>query len=86
MGDYAVDDPALLAAISKPGAHPLLFTLVAGEESDLLKGTLQVTQALEDDHDHEHAAWNPWLLAAIAAVVLIAAAFVVRRMRQRKGA
>lgn len=38
MGDYAVDDPALLAAISKPGAHPLLFTLVAGEESDLLEG------------------------------------------------
>ncbi|WP_409266280.1 hypothetical protein [Massilia sp. BHUDP2] len=86
IGDYAVDDPALLAAISKPGAHPLLFTLVAGEESDLLEGTLQVTQALEDDHDHEHSAWSPWLLAAIAAVVLIAAVFVVRRMRQRKGA
>ena len=87
MGDYAVDDPALLAAISKPGAHPLLFTLVAGEESDLLQGTLQVAQAHEDDeHDHEHAAWSPWLLAAIAAIVLAAAAFVVRRMRQRKGA
>ncbi len=88
MGDYAVDDPALLAAISKPGAHPLLFTLVAGEESDLLEGTLQVAQALEDDHDHdhEHAAWSPWLLVAIAAVVLIAVVFVVRRMRQRKGA
>ena len=86
MGDYAVDDPALLAAISKPGAHPLLFTLVAGEESDLLEGTLQVTQALEDDHDHEHATWSPWLLAAIAALVLIAAVFAVRRMRQRKEA
>lgn len=86
MGDYAVDDPALLAAISKPGAHPLLFTLVAGEESDLLEGTLQVTQAPEDDHDHEHATWSPWLLAAIAALVLIAAVFAVRRMRQRKEA
>lgn len=85
MGDYAVDDPALLAAISKPGAHPLLFTLVAGEESDLLEGTLQVTQA-HDELDHDHAAWSPWLLAAIAAIVLVAAAFVVRRMRQRKGA
>ncbi|WP_292044408.1 hypothetical protein [Massilia sp. UBA6681] len=87
MGDYAVDDPALLAAISKPGAHPLLFTLVAGEESDLLEGTLQVTQALDElDHDHEHWAWSPWLLAAVAAVVLLATAFVVRRMRQRQGA
>lgn len=87
MGDYAVDDPAMLAAISKPGAHPLLFTLVAGEESDLLAGTLQVTQALDElDHDHDHAAWNPWLLAAIAALVLAAAVFAVHRMRQRKEA
>ncbi len=87
MGDYAIDDPALLAAISKPGAHPLLFTLVAGEESDLLEGTLQVAQAPDEmDHDHEHSAWRPWLLAALAAGVLIAAVFVVRRMRQRKEA
>lgn len=87
MGDYAVDDPALLAAISKPGAHPLLFTLVAGEESDLLEGTLQVTQASDEHaHDHEHSAWRPWLLAMIAAVVLIAAVFVVRRKRQREEA
>lgn len=87
MGDYAVDDPALLAAISKPGAHPLLFTLVAGEESDLLEGTLQVAQASEGiDHDHEHAAWRPWLLATVAGLVLAMAAFAVRRKRQRKEA
>lgn len=86
MGDYAVDDPALLAAISKPGAHPLLFTLVAGEESDLLEGTLQVTQAHADhDHEHEHPARRPWLLAA-AAAVLAAAGFVAHRKRQRKEA
>ena len=85
MGDYAVDDPALLAAISKPGAHPLLFTLVAGEESDLLEGTLQVGAAA-DDHGHEHPAWRPWLFAAIAALVLIAALVVVLRIRRRKEA
>ncbi|MCC2955927.1 hypothetical protein LK542_09910 [Massilia sp. IC2-477] len=86
MGDYAVDDPALLAALSKPGAHPLLFTFVAGEESDLLEGTLQVVEAAEGlDHDHPHSSWWPWLLAAVAAAVLAVAVFVVRR-RQRKGA
>lgn len=85
LGDYAVDDPAFLAAISKPGTHPLLFTLVAGEESDLLEGTLQVSAA-DDDHGHEHAPWRRWLLAAVAAIVLIGAVLVVRRVRQRKGA
>lgn len=88
LGDYAVDDLKLLAAISKPGTHALLFTLVAGEESDLLEGTLTVAQAA-DDHGHEHGT-SRWVLGALAAAVLAAAAaaavFVARRRRQRKGA
>ena len=84
LGDYAVDDPKFLAAISKPGTHALLFTLVAGEESDLLEGTLTVAEAL-DDHGHEHGFNQRWLLAAAAALVLAAAAiFVVRRRRHAK--
>ena len=86
LGDYAIDDPALLAAISTPGAHPLLFTLVAGEESDLLEGTLTVATAAED-HGHAHAGGR-WLLPAIAALLLVAVAavLVARRRRQRKDA
>jgi len=86
LGDYAIDDPKFLAAIAAPGAHPLLFTLVAGEESDLLEGTLTVTAAA-DDHGHEHASGRQWLLPAIAVLVLATAAaavFAVRRRRQRK--
>lgn len=84
LGDYAIDDPKFLAAISRPGAHALLFTLVAGEESDLLEGTLTVAEAL-DDHGHEHGFNGRWLLAAVAALVLAAAAiFLVRRRRQAK--
>jgi len=84
LGDYAVDDPKFLAAISKPGTHALLFTLIAGEESDLLEGTLTVAEAL-DDHGHEHGFNQRWLLAAAAALVLAAAAiFVVRRRRHAK--
>jgi hypothetical protein len=83
LGDYAVDDPKFLAAISKPGTHALLFTLVAGEESDLLEGTLTVTEAA-DDHGHDHAINRRWILAAAAAAVLAAAAaFVVRRHRRQ---
>jgi hypothetical protein len=94
-GDYSVDDPKLLAALAKPGAHALLFTLVAGAESDLLEGTLSVA-AESREHGHEHANEHEnghgigkgWLLAAavLCAALLAAAAFVVRRRRQRKEA
>lgn len=83
LGDYAIDDPKFLAAIAKPGTHALLFTLVAGEESDLLEGTLTVAAAA-DNHGHGHGV-SRWLLAAIAAAILaVAALFVARRRRQRK--
>ncbi|NNG22521.1 hypothetical protein [Telluria aromaticivorans] len=86
LGDYAIDDPKFLAAISKPGTHALLFTLVVGEESDLLEGRLTVAQAVRD-HGHDHPLDRRWLLAAGAATTLAAAAvFVVRRRRQRKEA
>lgn len=85
MGDYAIDDPKFLAAISKPGAYPLLFTLVAGEESDLLEGTLTVPP-VDDHHAHDAQPGRRWLaIAAALAVVLIGAVlFVIRRRRQRK--
>jgi len=82
LGDYAVDDPKFLAAIAKPGTHALLFTLVAGEESDLLEGTLTVAAATSD-HGHGHGV-SRWLLAGIAAAILAAVAVVVIRRRQRK--
>ena len=40
LGDYAFDDPKLLALLRSPGEHALVFTLVAGQDSDLLDGTL----------------------------------------------
>lgn len=40
QGDYAATDAALLKALATPGEHGLVFTLVAGAESDLLDGTL----------------------------------------------
>ena len=91
QGDYAVDDKAFVAAISKPGTHPLLFTLVAGDESDLLEGSLAVADAAAaadaaDAHGHEHEHGHRWLLAAGAAAILIAAIAFVRRRKQRKGA
>ena len=81
LGDYAVDDPKFLAAISTPGTHALLFTLVAGEESDLLEGTLTVA-AVADDQGHGHPISRLWLLAAVVVVVVLAAAILTVRRRR----
>lgn len=83
MGDYAVDDPKLLAALTKPGKHPLLFTLIAGDDSDLLEGTLVVSPAHAEEQDHDDG-WRPWLVGAAAAAVLAAIA-IARRRLNRKG-
>jgi hypothetical protein len=55
-GDYVLSDPALLKALAAPGEHAVVFTLVAGNESDLLDGTLVVagSKAAADDHGHSH--------------------------------
>jgi hypothetical protein len=61
QGDYAVTDAALLKALAGPGEHALVFTLVAGTDSDLLDGTLVgsagrgASGAVKDDHGHGHA-------------------------------
>lgn len=60
-GDYAVTDAALLKVLAAPGEHGMVFTLVAGAESDLLDGTLVVAAgragaaaAAGGDHGHNH--------------------------------
>ena len=82
LGDYAIDDPKLLAALSKPGSHPLLFTLIAGEESDLLEGTLVVSAVQTEEHAHFNA-W-PWVAGFAIAAALLAAVLVARRRTNRK--
>lgn len=77
-GDYAIDDEKFLKALSQPGKHALIFTLTAGDESDLLEGTLVVPDESET-HDHEHAFW-PWIVAAfLAAAILLILAIRLRR-------
>ncbi|MGQ0599400.1 hypothetical protein [Aquabacterium sp.] len=60
LGDYATDDEALLKLLATPGAHPVVITIVAGSDSDLLEGTLNVTTEaakafVPGGHDHGHA-------------------------------
>jgi hypothetical protein len=83
LGDYAVDDPAMLKLLATPGEHPVVVTIVAGQDSDLLNGVLRVDVGQQPDAMHAHAVeggrlWRWGLLAA-----LLAAAGWAWRLRQR---
>jgi hypothetical protein len=84
LGDYAVDDPAMLKLLSAPGEHPVVITILAGEQTDLLDGVLRVGagqvreaghghshgDALDDDHGHAHGiSWWRWALGAFIVLV-----------------
>ncbi|WP_395058470.1 hypothetical protein [Polaromonas sp.] len=75
LGDYAVDDAAMLKALSLPGEHPLVITVLAGTEADLLDGSLRVTAAAEA---HGHGA-SYWVGGALAVAVFLAAGFYYSR-------
>ncbi|XLZ68724.1 hypothetical protein ABT364_19545 [Massilia sp. SR12] len=81
IGDYAIDDEKFLKALSTPGKHALLFTVIADGESDLLEGTLNVAAA---PHEPEQRMgwwwWPPICILVIAALVAVGL-----RLRQRQG-
>jgi len=88
-GDYVVTDAALLKTLTAPGEHGLVFTLVAGQDSDLLDGTLVNRTGGDDpghDNDRDHALErNAWIGAGVAALGLLGGiAWWRKRQRQRQ--
>jgi hypothetical protein len=81
IGDYAVDDPAMLKKLSTPGEHPLVITVLAGKESDLLDAVMRVPESMAG-HDHG-IHWEWWALVALATLVLLSIA-AVRLSNQRQ--
>ncbi|UDM53836.1 hypothetical protein [Cupriavidus sp. MP-37] len=85
FGDYSFTDEKLLKALRQPGNHALVFTLVAGNESDLIEGTLKVAA---DQHAHGFGAFGqarwPWVVLLVAVVLAVAAWRVRRRNTHKK--
>jgi hypothetical protein len=69
-GDYAVSDPGMLEALQAAGDHSLLFTIVAGKESDLLAGELHVVEAGTMETLSKKTG-SRLLIGALAALILI---------------
>ncbi len=78
MGDYAVDDAALLKALAAPGEHPLVVTILAGADSDLLDGTLKVSAGTavdghaDDGHGHDGPSATVWLALGLVVLAVLA--------------
>ena len=101
QGDYVVTDAAMLKALAAPGEHGLVFTLVAGKDSDLLDGTLvgpasrAAAAAAKDDHGHAHGGDDhghdhgleraAWTGAGVVALGLISGIAWWRQRRRETG-
>ncbi len=88
IGDYAVDDPAFLKLLATPGEHPLVITVQAGSEADLLDGVLRVNKESEasDVHSGHADGRSRWLWAGLAVPLIAAAAWWRRRSAAKQGA
>jgi len=95
-GDYAVDDPALLAVLSQPGEHPVVISVAAKDESDLLNGTLIVAEAIsrtaagahahgDADHDHEHELERALFVGSGVVTAALLIVFWWKRRRRQSG-
>lgn len=94
-GDYVVIDPAFVKSLAAPGEHPLVFTLVAGQDADLLDGTLVTTgsrpaaggdtaHSLDDGHGHDLGLQRAyWTGAAVAGLAAISGVALWRQRRRR---
>jgi hypothetical protein len=96
-GDYAVDDAALLGQLAKSGTHPLVITVIAGQDADLLDARLVVGNSEAEDagHGHSHAgdgaalpghvhgssARTTWVAGGVVAALTVLAVVLLRRNR-----
>jgi hypothetical protein len=70
------------ATLTKPGQYPLVFTIRAADETDLLDGTLAVPSAQgEATHQHSQREYLFWIVGAL--VVLAGIAWLLRRRMVR---
>ena len=83
QGDYVVSDPAFVKLLSSPGAHPLVFTVSAEKDSDLLEGSMQVAADTGSRGGMSYgsiAAWTAGVLVPFGAIALF-----VRSRRNKEG-
>ncbi len=80
-GDYRLASKPF----EKPGTYPISLTITAGDEIDILAGSLVVPDS-EAGHDHTSGvfAWKRWaVIGTLIAALLVVTIFIVRRRATR---
>lgn len=94
-GDYVVTDLAFVKSLAAPGEHPLVFTLVAGQDADLLDGTLVTggsqpatgggtARALDDGHGQDQGRQRAYMTGAAVVGLAAISGLVLWRQRRRR--
>lgn len=82
-GVYAAD----LAILARPGEHPLVVAVSAGDDADLLNGKLAVPAPKTAATTGEAPRWRVgWAGGGAALALAVAAALALRRRGRREGA
>lgn len=85
QGAYVVSDARFIEALSRPGHHPLVVTVLAGRDSDLLQATLDI--AAPAAQASRGMPRLPVLAAAgaLAALGAVGGALALRRRARTRG-
>ena len=86
QGSYVVNDARFVGALSQPGTHPLVVTLTAAGEADLLEASLAMAAPSTKDQPGVGRAPVMALAGMLGLVVLGAGVWLLRRHRRHEGA
>lgn len=78
-GSYRVADAGFVAPLREPGTHPLLITLTAGQDADLMEASLEVAGAHAPDEAHRPGWALAGALLLVGAALLGGGALLLRR-------
>lgn len=88
QGSYVIQDATFIEALGRPGAHPLVVTLTAGEEADLLEATLTLAAPATGAPPPAASAIAipaTSLAGSVGLAMLGAGLWAVRRRRRNEG-
>lgn len=85
QGSYVVREPAFVKALGQPGSHPVVVTVTAGDEADLLETTLNITGEAPHAPAGARPGWPVMLGGALGVAVLVGGAWVLRQRRANAG-